>query len=81
MFAFDRNFAAHPSQARMVHTSWRWKGLGNTGPDADVTQLGPLCREEGGGRDGALMENKDRWGLYTSATISDACGEETINTR
>lgn len=43
--------------------------------------VGLLCREEGGERDGALMEKKDRWGLYTSAVISDACGEETINTR
>lgn len=42
--------------------------------------VGLLCAE-GGGRDGALMENEDRCGVYTSAAISDAWGEETINTR
>lgn len=40
-----------------------------------------MYRKSWGRRDDALMENEDRWGLYTSAAISDACGEETINTR
>lgn len=46
-----------------------------------MTQWAPCVQKERGRRDGVLMENKDRWGLYTSAAISDACGEETINTR
>lgn len=54
MFAFDRNFAVHPSQGRMVHTSWRWKGLGNRAW-CWCDSVGPLCTEG---------EGEERWCSY-----------------